>query len=24
MSTYTPKEWEIYLDTADNYKKLWK
>jgi len=23
MSTYTPKEWEIYLDTADNYKKLW-
>ena len=22
MSTYTPKEWEIYLDTADNYKKL--
>jgi hypothetical protein len=23
MSTYTPKEWEIYLDTADNYKKIW-
>ncbi len=22
MSTYTTKEWEIYLDTADNYKKI--